>query len=182
MPQRPLDLETRRRIVDLVREYAGLHLREVARQLDTSVALVEYHLPVLEEAGLVHVDRGDRYVRLYPAGPRVERPTGEEREWLNLLREPLPLQVTLFLLDHPGPARHGKIREALDLGKGTLSFHLGKLADAGLVAKRTGGLYDIADRPRVSRLLITHRPTPDLVARFARLWLAFYGDAPRDGA
>jgi DNA-binding transcriptional ArsR family regulator len=165
----------RRRIVALVQDYAGLHLREIARQLDTSVALVEYHLPALEDAGLVHVDRGDRYLRVFPSGPRHPKADRRDREWLGLLREATPMAVALYLMDRGRPARHTHIAVALDIGKSSLSFHLNKLRDAGLIAQDDEDRYMLADKARLMRLLVQHRPAPDVSSRFARLWLAFYG-------
>ena len=169
-----LDLEMRRRFVALVAAYPGLHVREAARQLGTSTALVEYHLGLLLEAGLVEAKRDERYVRVYPVtGPR---PTDEERRLLALLREKLPLRVTLFLLDRGEPAKHGEIADALGLGKSKLSFHLRKLEAAGLVAKAADGQFEAVDPKRVQRLLWTYQPTPDLRQEFADVWLSLYGD------
>jgi len=39
-----LELETRKKIYETVKRFPGLHLREIARQLDMSVPLVDYHL------------------------------------------------------------------------------------------------------------------------------------------
>lgn len=164
----------RRRIVALVQDYAGLHLREIARQLGTSVALVEYHLPALEDADLVHVDRGGRYLRVFPSGPRHPRPDRRERHWLGLMREETPMSVALYLMDRGQPARHVSIAAALGVGKSTLSFHLAKMRDAGLVAQDEEGRYLVADKRRLTQLLVRHRPTPDAASRFSRLWLAFY--------
>lgn len=169
-----LDLEMRRRFAALVSAYPGLHVREAARQLHTSMALVEYHLALLLEAGLVETRRDDRYVRIYPV--TGQRPTDAERDLLALLRERLPLSVTLFLLDRGEPVKHGDIADALGLGKSKLSFHLRKLEAAGLVAKTADGLFEVVQPRRVQRLLWTYQPTPDLRQEFADVWLSLYGD------
>jgi DNA-binding transcriptional ArsR family regulator len=169
-----LDLEMRRRLAGLVAAYPGLHVREAARQLNTSMALVEYHLALLLDAGLVETRRDDRYVRIYPVtGPR---PTGAERDLLALLRERLPLSVTLFLLDRGEPVKHGEVADALRLGKSKLSFHLRKLEAAGIVAKTVHGEFVVLQPKRVQRLLWTYQPTPDLRQEFADVWLSLYGD------
>ena len=168
-----LDLEMRRRVLHVVQQYPGLHVREAARQLGTSLALVEYHVRLLEEAELVEVRRDDRYSRLFA----VQRsgPTEDERALLALLRERLPLRITLHLLDHGGPAKHGEIAQALAMGKSKLSFHLRKLEAAGIVARTDEGTFDLVQPRRVQRLLYTYKPTPDLREEFAKLWLALYG-------
>ena len=165
-------LETRRRFLRMVRDYPGLHLREIARQMDTSVALVEYNLPFLVDAGAVRTEQDERYLRVYPVGEGA--PTRAERALLGPLRSEIALHIVLFLLDR-GPTRHKDICEALDLGKSKLSFYLRKLEDAGLVRQAKDG-FTVEKPARVKRLLLERRPTPDLRERFAELWLGFYGD------
>ena len=166
----------RRRIVALVRDYPGLHLREVARQLDTSVALVEYHLPRLVDAGHVHAERTEGFLRLFPRGdatmPRVDP---DDRVWVAALREHNALQIVLLLAEAGAPVRHKDIAERLGMGKSRLSFHANKLEAIGLLRRDQQGL-SLVDPARTQRLLVRHRPTPDLRDRFASLWLAFYGE------
>lgn len=173
----PLDLATRRRLYALVQSYPGLHIREAARQLDTSVALVEYHAAILRENGLVREERGDRYVRLYavPVGD-AKTPTEAERAALKVLRERLPLRVTLHLLDHDSPQQHKAICDALGLGKSKLSFHLRKLEAAGIAVKAEDGRFTVRDRTRLLALLLSYQPTPDLREEFGDVWLSLYGD------
>lgn len=169
-----LELEMRRRLAGLVAAYPGLHVREAARQLATSMALVEYHLALLAEAGLVDVRKDERYARIYPVqGPR---PSNAEAALLAVLRERLPLRITLFLLDRGEPVRHGEIADALDLGKSKLSFHLRKLEAGGVARKTAEGLFEAVQPKRLQRLLWTYQPTPDLRQEFAQAWLALYGD------
>ncbi|MHB1261883.1 MAG: ArsR family transcriptional regulator [Thermoplasmatota archaeon] len=168
-----LDLAMRRRLYAAVREYPGIHVRAVARHLDTSLALVEYHLDRLRAHGLVTVDKNDRYVRLYAQDAAA--PGQEDRPALAVLRERLPLQVTLCLLDK-GPTRHKDLADELAIGKSKLSFHLRKLEAAGVVARDADGLFGVADIARVQRLLLEFPPTSDLREEFADVWLALYGE------
>jgi predicted transcriptional regulator len=169
----PLELATRRRLYGVVKEYPGIHVREAARQMRTSMALVEYHLALLREHGLVTVSKEDGYARLYPADAPAPGPG--EREQLGLLRQRLPLRITLTLLDD-GPTKHKELADALGLGKSTLSFHLRKLEAAGLVARDAEGRFAVKDAPRVLRLLLAFPPTRDLRQAFADVWLSLYGE------
>ena len=170
----PLELAIRRRLYAVVKEYPGIHVREAARQLGTSMALVEYHLALLREHGLVSVSKVDGYARLYPTDSPA--PSPGEREQVGLLRQRLPLRITLTLLDD-GAAKHKDLAESLDLGKSTLSFHLRKLEAAGLVGRDAEGRFAVKDAPRVLRLLLAYPPTRDLRQAFADVWLSLYGDA-----
>jgi predicted transcriptional regulator len=173
-----LDLDIRRRLYALIREYPGLHVREAARQLDTSVALVEYHVAILRQNGLLREERDERYVRLYPLpaeGPPAAASSPAERRALALLRQRLPLRITLYLLDQDGPVQHKALCEALEMGKSKLSFHLRKLEAAKIVAKNAQGRFEVRERSRWLGLLLTHKPTPELREAFADLWLSLYG-------
>jgi predicted transcriptional regulator len=173
-PRNPiLELEMRRRLYALVQDYPGIHVREAARQLETSQALVEYHVGLLQEHGLVTVERHDRYARLFAAGAPKQSPG--DRAKLSLLRERWPLRVTLHLLDH-GAVKHKDLAEALDLGKSKLSFHLRKLEAAGLVAKDADGRFGVVQPQAVRGLLDAFPPTKDLREEFADVWLSLYGD------
>ena len=173
-PDPLLALEMRRRLYATVRQYPGIHVREAARQLDTSLALVEYHLNLLRENGLVTVEKDDRYARLY-ARDAAASPDKKDRVAVAILRERLPLQVTLHLLDK-GPTKHKDLADALGMGKSKLSFHLRKLETAGVVAKDVAGRFLVGDPKRVDRLLAAYPPTRDLQEEFADVWLGLYGD------
>lgn len=169
----PLELAIRRRLYALVKAYPGIHVREAARQLDTSMALVEYHLALLKEHGLVTVQKDDRYARLYPTD--VPAPGAGERERVGLLRQRLPLRITLTLLDN-GPVKHKDLAEALGLGKSTLSFHLRKLEAADLIRRDPEGRFAVHEPAKVLRLLVAYPPTEDLRQAFADVWLSLYGE------
>ncbi|MFA5943904.1 MAG: ArsR family transcriptional regulator [Candidatus Thermoplasmatota archaeon] len=169
----PLDLAIRRRLYAVVKEYPGIHIREAARQLGTSMALVEYHLALLKQTGLLSVQKDDRYARLYLVDGQAASPG--DRETIGLLRRRLPLRITLTLLDD-GPTKHKDLAEGLGLGKSTLSFHLRKLEAAGLVARDVEGRFAVKEPARVLRLLLAFPPTRDLRQAFADVWLSLYGE------
>lgn len=161
-----LDLEFRRELLAMVKKFPGLHLRELARQLGTSVALIEYHIPVLLDAGLIAVE-ADGYQRVFPQ----DLPPAN-RAWIGTLREEIPTQITLLLLQQ-GAMRHGNICSELDLAKSKVSFHLKKMLNCGILVKDEA-LFDLQDRKTVTQLLIAHKPTSDLRDRFASMWANFY--------
>ena len=150
-------------------------MREVARQVETSVALVEYHVAILAQNGLVTQERDERYVRLFAKGSAGGAPIARQREALAALRAKIPLQVTLYLLDQEVSVQHKSICDALGLGKSKLSFHLRKLEAAGVVRKTEAGLFEPTDRSRLLALLLEYKPTPDLKLEFADLWDSLYG-------
>ncbi len=178
MPRPPiLDLEMRRRIQEVITKYPGLHLREIARQVDTSLALVEYHIPFLVDHGLATLQQEDRHMRVYPVAVDDTLPlTKVRKQALSVLRADKPLQITLYLLEVGGAVKHGDLARDLGMGKSTLTFNLHKLVGGGVVEKTPDGSFALLDPRATASLLIRYRPTRDLREKFADLWLSLYGD------
>lgn len=165
-------LPTRRRLLELVERYPGLHVRELARQAGMSEALALYHLQKLLEAELVKVETDQNYRRFYST--EGQGPTEEERELMAFLRREVPLQIVLHLLERQS-ASNQDLSDILGLAKSTVSYHLGGLQAVGLVTRvPEGEAYTLADSRRVARLLLRYQPPKDVASRFGDLWTRFY--------
>jgi len=171
-----LELETRRDIYDLVRREPGIHMREIQRRLDLSIALTEYHLRQLEESELVSSILEEGYKRFYPTtgadGGPLRALGGEERRMIGLFRQSIPLQVTLLLLNDE-PATNSQMADALGMSRSRLTFHLNKMLRQDVIRKLTrseGKGYVLVDRARTLKLLIAYRPSKDLIDECAELW------------
>lgn len=166
----------RRRILNLVNQYPGLHLRELQRRAHTSAMLVEYHLNVLERLGLVTSQEEGGYRRFFPArDARV--PLGKtEKVWLGLLRQPIPLGVALYLLENQ-EAAHKELADVVPVTKSTLTYHLKNMEGAGVILRDPPGgrAFRLADPDRVLALLRAYQPTPDMVAAYGEMWHQIFG-------
>lgn len=161
------------RLLAIIEAYPGLHLRELARQLGTSVALVEYHVEALQKQGRVDLRPDRRFRRAYlRGGPQV--PT-EDRRALDLLRRRLPLRIIMELLNSPAAMRHAELAERLGLAKSRLSFHLRALERARLTFRDETGAFSVRQATRLRSLLERWKPTPDLLSEYEEAWAAFYG-------
>lgn len=171
------DVEMRRRILALVNEYPGLHLRELQRRAQTSAMLVEYHLNVLERLGLAMSTEEGGYRRFFPARD-AKLPLGKtDKVWLGLLRQPVPLGIALYLLEHE-LAPHKELADIVPVTKSTLTYHLKNLEAAGLVVRDPSGVgrdFRLADRQKVLALLRAYRPTPDMVTAYGEMWDQIFG-------
>lgn len=177
-----LELETRKRIYDTVRKFPGLHLREISRQLDLSVPLVDYHLNFLEKYGIVNAIADEQYRRFYPRDPiganvKTDILSPEEKRIVALLRQRIPLQIVLFVLKN-GSAQHKEMLPLMNVSPSTLSHHLNKLTRRGILNKSTTGEdrgYRLADEGQIARLLIRYEPPPGtLVDSFIDIWEEFH--------
>lgn len=173
------DVETRRRILQTVNRYPGLHLREIQRRVDANVHLVEYHLNVLERIALVTSEEQGGYRRFFPA--QGERATLGERDraWLSLLRQSVPLGVTLHLLDRT-VSTHGEIAAVMPITGSTLTYHLKNMDRAGLIVRDASRAIRLAQPDRALAILRAYRPTPDLIAAWGDMWTTIVGSFQPD--
>jgi len=174
VPERPTgeDVLARQRILAVVHQYPGLHLREIQRRAETSAALCEYHLNVLEGWGLVTSSESGGYRRFFPARKPLRPLTREDKEVLAVIRQEVPLGIILYLIERP-IALHKELLDVVPVTKSTLTYHLKNLIEAGIVERTSppeGKGFRLVGRDRVLQLLQDYGPTPDLVDAYGDLW------------
>lgn len=176
MPEDPERGTIRRSVYDAVRRYPGIHVRGLERALAVSAQLANYHLKRLVEEGFVEGHEQGGYTRYYPTSKgKGAKVTAKDLPVVGLLREEAPLHIVLLLLDH-GPQTHAELVERAGGAKSTMSYHLHKLAEMGVVERvPTSPKLRLAERDRIYRLLLTYTPTPDLRDAFADLFDDLYG-------
>lgn len=158
-------MAARDEILNIIRNYPGLHLRAVARQADTSLNLVQYHVQGLSDAGEIELGLDGGKVRAYPPG----LPT-RQRQLLGALREPKRAAIISHLLQ--GPSSHADMARALKIGKSTLSFHLSYLAEAGIIERADA--VSLANPEAVRDVMAQYKQTPGAVDRLTSLWGKLY--------
>lgn len=171
MDEEILGLERRRRVYQLIRSHPGLHLRELERRLPISLGDLRYHVDYLEREGLVS-SKSDGYRKAYFS---VRDVSVLDRGLLALLRQRSPRRIVLHLLAG-GEATAEDLQAAVGLSRSTLSFHLRKLREAGLVrVRREEGrhLHRLEDEERTARVLLTYRDSflDTAVDRVLDAWL-----------
>lgn len=127
----PLDNATRATIHDTVSEDPGLSLSALSERAGIPRSTVRYHVRILKEEGLVETTtvRGKR--RAHPA--EDDNPA---------LAASLSDDATATLLEtvaRDGPASVSDLADALDRTPGTVSYHLERLAEDGLVERERAG-------------------------------------------
>lgn len=163
-------------VLACIRRYPGIHLRGLERELGLASPLVHYHAKQLEREGRIVSAAVGGYTRYWPSDLAEGMPA-EERGTLALLREEVALHVVLLLLER-GPLPQADLVQALGLAKSTVSYHVEKMVQRGLLERRgveAGTVVALRDAKRVRRLLRAHEPTADLLRRFRDLWMDFYG-------
>ncbi|MBP1985649.1 winged helix-turn-helix transcriptional regulator [Halolamina salifodinae] len=161
--------ETRERLLDHVRDHPGRHASALGREFDLATGQRQYHLRRLRRDGAVVAD--ERHGRTHYFTPGYD---DRERERLALARRETS-RAALAALLAAGETPAATLAERLDVARSTLSYHVDRLRDAGLIAERRderGRVHlSLADPGATRSLLATVEPsTPDrLVDRFTRL-------------
>ena len=119
---------------------------------------------------MIDVSEDGKYTRYYPAAEFDDA----DRTVMNALRREYSRRILAHLLVD-GPLSTTELSDRLEKAQSTVSWHLAKLADAGLVTKERDGqrvLYRVSDSDRVRYLYTIHRQsfTDRIVDRLLGLW------------
>jgi predicted transcriptional regulator len=179
MDEHVLAVKTRRDLYQYVRSNPGFHLREIARTLNLSITLADYHLRFLEKNELVSWTMDGEYKRYYPRslpGDASRRPalSDDAKRVLAYLRQPVPFRVLAFLMEREA-ATHKEILDQVPVSPSTLSHHLKKMQYAGILAPVADrGGYRVANPQAVARIMSTYDlATLDQVDTWVRVWGEF---------
>ena len=61
-----LELDSRRKIYEAVRKFAGSHFREIERKSNLPAGTVKYHLSYLAKNGLIKEEKENNNLRYFP--------------------------------------------------------------------------------------------------------------------
>jgi len=171
MKEDPLQLDTRKRIFDLIENSPGIHFREISRRLDIPTGVVEYHINYMLKRDMIVARMEGRYKRYYTEG----KIGSKEKRVLAFLRKDVPRAIVMFLMLNPG-ARHRDLKSELGISGSTLSFHLKKMIKKEVVQEEEDGgtkKFYVVDPDTVSRTLIIYKKSfmDDLVDSFTDTWM-----------
>lgn len=165
------ELETRKKIYELIRDSPGIHLRELERQLNIVVGNLQYHLHYLEKKNLIFSIKDENYVRYFIRDRILEV---NERELLSILRRTACRHILMNLLQY-GSMNNKDLSVAINLSPSTVSWHLNKLLKAKVIEKeRTGRIsnFKIVDPELIAGLLIRYKKSflDSLLDNFIEMW------------
>jgi len=165
-----LELETRKKIYLTVKKYAGSHFREIQRKSGLAVGTVQHHLHFLVKNGLVKEIKKDNNLVYFP-----REFTSENTVLLGLLRQENIRKIILFIMMNKD-CNHEQIVKYVNLSPSTISWHLKKLQQEGVVKADKQGrktFYKLAcDEKEIVNLLITYQESfvDKLVDRVIEMW------------
>ncbi|SDJ33638.1 Winged helix-turn-helix DNA-binding [Halovenus aranensis] len=150
-----LELETRKEIFEYVQANPGAHFSQLKRDLDMETGLVQHHLSTLEDYDVLTSEDHQGKRRLFVA----EELTEEERAILSSLRYETTRHILLFLVEE-STARNGAIAEELGVSPPTVSWHVSRLVENGIVSEVEDGrttYYTVADEDLTMQLLVRYQ-------------------------
>lgn len=157
-------LNSRERILRLLRREPGLHLRELPRRLGLSLRAVRYHLESMEQKEEVFAHRAGRFLRWFPAGHL----SVAERTLISALHIAGHRAILGSLLMR-GPARFTELQYRARISSGSLSRSLRQLVGDRLVTLDADDRYRLCDPAAVRmQLSLVRRRFPDFLADAAR--------------
>lgn len=157
-------LTSRERILALVAEQPGLHLRELPRRLGLSLRAVRYHLDSMVHEDLVTAHRSGRFERWFTAGAF----SSEERALISGLRVEGQRSILQCIL-RQGPSRFASLQKAVSVSSATLSHYLDRLTQDGLLELGSDRSYRLRDPAAIRmRLTLFRQRFPDLLGDAAQ--------------
>jgi predicted transcriptional regulator len=126
--QKIIENETQKRIYNFILEYPGLHLRELSRKLEIPITTLNYHLRNLEKNGLIYIDSGQKYSRIYAA----EGVGNMKKRLIKALRQKTSRNIILYIALALNASR-AELSKELELSPTAVSKHLKKLVKQGII-------------------------------------------------
>jgi predicted transcriptional regulator len=159
-------------IYQYIQRYPGSHLRKISKELSLGMGDIQHHLCVLENAGLIKSRRISIYKVYYEVSVFEER----NESILAILRQETPRSILLYLIENPS-ASQGEIATHIGYSAPTVSWHMSRLIQIGLVESRKDGRFVkyviVGNLKEITQLLRSYYPTiwSKLSNRLADLFL-----------
>jgi predicted transcriptional regulator len=166
-----IELGTRKRIYELIRDSPGIHLREIERRLGLSMGNLQYHIHYLENHNLIFQLKDEEYVRYFI---KKKKTNEYERNILCFLRRTGSRHILINLLKDT-EMNSKEISEIIGLSPSTISWHLNKLVKVGILEKEKENRksnFTIKDPELVAELLISYKESflDSILDSFIEMW------------
>jgi DNA-binding MarR family transcriptional regulator len=150
--------DTRGEVLQYIKSHPGSHLRQIKRDLDLSMGVIQYHLYSLEKERKILSRRGSLYKRFYATLTFTEH----QQEVLDVLSQETERDLLVYLLHHSG-ATQKELSEFAQTSPGTINWHMKRLVSSTLVGSRRDGqfvrYYVSGDSEEILYLLKGYHPS-----------------------
>lgn len=139
----PLENEVRRTVYETVLDEPGKYVSRIAIDTDTPESTVRYHVRILEDETLVETRkiRGKR--RVFPAN-------AADASVEIAMHDEVTADV-LETIERTEPASVSTLADALDRSPSTVSYHVSRLEESGLITRDRDGSHVLVSLTRPTR-------------------------------
>ena len=140
-------------ILKVINQSPGIRYRELTRWTGFANGVLTYHLNILEQIRCINKFKQSNVTRYYPIDIPIQ-----DLKVISHLRVHSEKKIILFMLDHDF-STFNEIVEHLRKAPSTISWHLKRLCQDGIVAVHSGeyNLYRIIDRKLVNQMVHKYR-------------------------
>jgi predicted transcriptional regulator len=124
----PLDQPSRLQIYTYIKNNPGVHFRGICDGVGLSVGVVQYHLSVLEQAGLITAYADGQNKRYFETNAFTEK----GMQLISLMRHETTAKI-LTILAQEKTALHRDIASCLGVSSQALTWQMNQLRKAGLI-------------------------------------------------
>jgi predicted transcriptional regulator len=163
--------DNRSRILGLICQSPGIHLRELQRSLGVSFNAIRYNTEKMCHSGEITCEKSSGYSRFYPPGT-----SEEERLVYSLSRNKITFKI-LFELGNSGLLTNKELAERTCFAKSTISEHVHELLSANLVkftlSEEGNFKVELQNREYIWSIIRNIRQADerkDVVENFVDLW------------
>ncbi|HET7148121.1 MAG TPA: ArsR family transcriptional regulator [Candidatus Nitrosopolaris sp.] len=147
-------VDTKAIILEQIAKTPGIRYKELLRSTGLTNGTLEYHLKIFEKLHKVKVDRHDgRRTRYYPLNISTD-----ESHILGSVRNSVARKIVYFILGYD-LCTFGEIVEHIKKAPSTVSWHLKRLSEAGMISISYGQeyqLYSIVNSNLVKEVLFKY--------------------------
>jgi predicted transcriptional regulator len=139
----PLDQPTRHEIYIYIEDNPGVHFRGICDDLGLSVGVVQYHLSVLEKAGLTTGYADGQNMRYFEHSAATKM----DMKLASLMRHDTTAKILTILAENHS-ALHRDIANQLGISSQALSWQMNQLKNTGYINAQKEGVnvrYSLAD-------------------------------------
>ena len=133
--EKQLERSPRDMILQFIIDNPSTHLRKIKNCLNYSMGTTQYHVSNLEKEGKIISKRNGFYKNFYHVGIEPE-------EIMSILNLDSPRKIILYLWENE-PSNHLEIAKGVGLSSATISWHMKKLIQIGMISLRYDGKYSI---------------------------------------
>lgn len=130
-----LNQTTRMTVFNFVKDNPGFHFRAMADCLKMPIGVLQYHLGLLVNSGLISAHSDGRYKRYFESGKFTE----SEIKAISILRHKTAGKILIALVEKQ-TALHKELALKLGISSQALSWQMNRLKRIGVVRRKAYGL------------------------------------------